>query len=131
METPHEAGPCIFCHAEERIWFANELAFATRDGMPVADGHALVIPRRHVVDFFALGASEVAACWSLIVRVRDELEQRPRRPDGYNVGVNAGIAAGQGVAHVHIHVIPRYRDDVADPRGGIRNLLPHVHRPAR
>ncbi|RIL07354.1 MAG: HIT family protein [Proteobacteria bacterium] len=121
------ARDCIFCAAEGRIWLANELAFATRDARPVSRGHTLVVPRRHCEDFFALRADEVAACWELIVRVRAQLAAEPAPPDGFNVGVNAGEAAGQSVPHVHVHVIPRYRGDVASPRGGVRNVVPHAH----
>lgn len=121
-----EADParCVFCHAEDRVWFANDLAFATRDGMPVSPGHTLVVPRRHCLDFFTLMPDEVVACFALICRVRDDLDRQPRRPDGYNIGINIGVAGGQGIAHVHLHVIPRYQGDVPNPRGGIRNLFP-------
>ena len=104
--------------------FANALAFATRDGMPVARGHTLVLPRRHCLDFFSLTPEEVSSCFSLICQVRDDLDRQDHPPDGYNIGINIGVSAGQGVAHVHLHVIPRYRGDVPNPRGGIRNLLP-------
>jgi diadenosine tetraphosphate (Ap4A) HIT family hydrolase len=115
---------CIFCHAEDRVLFANQLAFATRDGMPVSEGHTLVVPRRHCIDFFSLTPDEVSACFALICRVREDLDQQPHPPDGYNVGINIGVAGGQGIAHIHLHVIPRYHGDVPNPRGGIRNLLP-------
>lgn len=111
----------------------SERAFATLDAHPVADGHALIIPRRHVVSLFDLTAAEFADIWPLLVRVRAVIEET-RRPDGYNVGWNNGVAAGQSVPHVHCHVIPRYEGDVPVPRGGIRNLLliagPPEHGPA-
>ena len=119
--------PCPLCQAEDRILLQNELAFATRDQFPVAEGHTLIVPRRHTVDFFDLTAGEVAACYALAREVRDGLARGPRPPDGYNVGVNVGAAGGQGVWHVHLHLIPRRLGDVAEPRGGVRNILPHRH----
>lgn len=119
---------CIFCDAEDRMLLSNALAFATRDNMPVSRGHTLIIPQRHCTDFFELTSEEIKACFELLCAVREELESRPDPPDGYNVGVNVGTAGGQGVPHVHLHLIPRYRGDIAEPRGGIRNILP-CHRP--
>lgn len=94
------------------------------DGFPVAAGHALVVPRRHVADFFDLLASEQADAWSLVALVRDELASSTGATD-FTVGLNAGVAAGQTVGHAHIHVIPRTAGDVPDPRGGVRWVLPH------
>ncbi len=105
----------------------NELAYATRDQFPVAEGHTLIVPHRHTSDFFDLTPEEVVACYRLARQVRTELASGPHPPDGYTVGVNVGAAAGQGVWHVHLHVIPRRLGDVVEPRGGIRNLLPHRH----
>jgi diadenosine tetraphosphate (Ap4A) HIT family hydrolase len=123
-----DAPPCIFCHAEDRILVANALAFATRDAAPVSPGHTLVVPRRHCETPFELTPDEVAACFALLRDVRAGLLASAHPPDGFNVGVNVGAAGGQGVAHVHVHVIPRYAGDVPDPRGGIRNILPFRHR---
>jgi diadenosine tetraphosphate (Ap4A) HIT family hydrolase len=89
----------------------------------VNEGHALVIPKRHVADFFELAASERNACFELVAEVKAKLETR-FLPDGYNVGINVGAAAGQTIFHVHIHVIPRYTGDVASPRGGVRGVIP-------
>lgn len=118
-------GPCPFCPPRlggERIVAENDAAIATFDAHPVAPGHALIVPRRHVTSIFELDAAEFAAFWPLIGAVRAVIEER-HRPDGYNVGWNDGVAAGQSVPHSHCHVIPRYRGDVPVPRGGIRNLL--------
>ncbi len=105
-------------------WVAsNALAFAIRDAFPVSDGHTLVIPRRHVAGFFDCTPAERAALFDLVDAVKRDLD-RSHEPDGYNVGVNAGAAAGQTVAHAHVHVIPRYRGDVDDPRGGVRHVIP-------
>jgi superfamily II DNA or RNA helicase/diadenosine tetraphosphate (Ap4A) HIT family hydrolase/HKD family nuclease len=102
---------------------ANDLAFAVRDRFPVSAGHTLIITRRVVPDFFACSDAEKAALLELVDQVKADLD-RTHRPDGYNVGFNAGVAAGQTVMHVHVHVIPRYHQDVEDPRGGVRYVIP-------
>lgn len=96
------------------------IAFA--DGFPASPGHTLVIPRRHVASYFECTAEEKSALWGVVERVRDVLIER-HGPDGFNVGFNAGAAAGQTVHHAHVHVIPRYRGDVLDPRGGVRHAV--------
>jgi diadenosine tetraphosphate (Ap4A) HIT family hydrolase len=101
----------------------NEHAAAFPDAFPLNDGHCLIVPRRHEADFFALTAEEQAAVWALLSEVRRHIEA-DGMPDGYNVGINVGEAAGQTVAHAHLHLIPRYRADVLDPRGGIRCVIP-------
>jgi diadenosine tetraphosphate (Ap4A) HIT family hydrolase len=116
--------PCPFCtlHAG-RIVHANDLALAIRDAYPVAEGHTLVLPRRHVGSFFELTADERAAVLGLLDHARDTL-QRERPADGWNIGINDGPAAGQTVPHVHVHLIPRHVGDCADPRGGVRWIFP-------
>jgi diadenosine tetraphosphate (Ap4A) HIT family hydrolase len=89
----------------------------------VSDGHALVIPRRHVASFFDTTPEERQAMFDLLDEAKTLLD-RAHRPDGYNLGINNGQAAGQSVMHVHLHVIPRYRGDKDDPRGGVRWVLP-------
>ncbi len=101
----------------------NDLAVAFADAFPLSLGHCLVVPRRHEADFLALTSQEQAAVWALVAPVRRSIEG-DRVPDGYNIGINVGEAAGQTVVHAHLHVIPRYRGDVADPRGGIRWIIP-------
>jgi len=101
----------------------NELCFAIFDKYPVNPGHVLVIPYRHVADYFELTKEEKIAAVELIDEVKKFLD-REFSPDGYNVGVNVGKWAGQTVMHVHIHVIPRYRGDVEDPTGGVRGVIP-------
>jgi superfamily II DNA or RNA helicase/diadenosine tetraphosphate (Ap4A) HIT family hydrolase/SOS-response transcriptional repressor LexA len=104
---------------------ANELAFAVRDGFPVSPGHTLVVTRRLVPTWFEATAAEQSAVMELVAEVRRLLDESLLpRPDGYNVGFNAGEAAGQTVPHLHVHVIPRYYGDVADPRGGVRHVIP-------
>lgn len=115
---------CIFCDcidSKDRFVAENELAFAIYDAFPVNEGHVLVIPKRHFRSFFEATKAEVAAIYDLLHEARALLEVR-LKPDGYNVGVNIGEAAGQTVMHLHVHLIPRYRGDVENPRGGIRNL---------
>ncbi len=109
----------------------NRLAFAFRDNYPVSPGHTLVVTRRHVPDFFSCTAEERHAILDLVDSVKADLDLNwarvdgaGRQPDGYNVGFNAGEAAGQTVMHVHVHVIPRFRGDVEDPRGGVRYVIP-------
>jgi diadenosine tetraphosphate (Ap4A) HIT family hydrolase len=101
----------------------NPLAVAFADSYPVSPGHTLIVSRRHVADFFSLTEQEQTALWSLLPCVQASLE-RAHRPPAYNIGVNVGEAAGQTVAHVHVHVIPRYQGDMPDPRGGVRWVLP-------
>jgi diadenosine tetraphosphate (Ap4A) HIT family hydrolase len=114
---------CPFCWLPaERILEANAQGFVAADAFPVSAGHALVIPRRHVVSFFELTEGEVIAVHELMRRMKQRLDET-LKPDGYNIGINAGAASGQTVGHVHIHLIPRYAGDVADPVGGVRNII--------
>jgi diadenosine tetraphosphate (Ap4A) HIT family hydrolase len=118
------ADACPFCDASpERILGSNDHAIAIPDGYPVADGHTLVVPRRHVNSLFDLSSEERAAVWALADEVRQQLFER-FRPDGFNVGLNDGLAAGQTVDHAHVHVIPRFEGDVPDPKGGVRWVIP-------
>jgi diadenosine tetraphosphate (Ap4A) HIT family hydrolase len=115
---------CPFCHLEKtRIRLESEFALAFFDAFPVVDGHMLVVPKRHVASLFDLSEEEQAALWTLVVTVRAELIDQ-LKADGVNVGVNDGAAAGQTVMHAHVHVIPRRTGDVADPRGGVRWIVP-------
>ena len=115
---------CHFCRLEtNRIRLEGEYALALLDGFPVTQGHTLVIPKRHVASLFELPAEEQAAVWALVAQVRAVLLAE-LRPDGFNVGLNDGPAAGQTVTHAHVHVIPRRHGDVADPRGGVRWVVP-------
>ena len=116
--------PCPFCALPtDRVWLANEHAIAFRDGFPISPGHALVIPREHYPSVFDAPHGVVESVWDLVAEVRQALIAESN-PDGFNVGLNDGESAGQTVMHGHIHVIPRFSGDVADPRGGIRWVLP-------
>ena len=113
---------CPFCDIEEPI-LKNDLAYARYDKYPVNEGHLLIVPFRHVSDFFALTTDERDAVFQLVDKAK-ELFDRKYKPDGYNIGVNVGEAAGQTVWHVHVHVIPRYKGDMEDPSGGVRGVIP-------
>lgn len=118
-------GPCPFCPPDlsrERLLAETARAIAAFDAHPVADGHALIIPRRHVTSLFDLDREEFADFFPLLRTVRAAIEET-RQPDGYTIGWNNGEAAGQSVPHLHCHIIPRYWGDVPVPRGGLRNLL--------
>jgi diadenosine tetraphosphate (Ap4A) HIT family hydrolase len=116
---------CPFCNFRQaRVLHGNELAVALRDEFPVSKGHSLIIPRRHVQSWFAATEAERAAMLELVDRIRERLDDGEDRPDGYNIGINDGEAAGQTVMHLHLHLIPRFHGDVPDPRGGVRHVIP-------
>jgi len=111
---------CPFCEPEpDRRWLEDSVAIALRDAFPVAEGHTLVVPVRHVASIFDLALAERADLWRLVGKARDRLQQE-LRPHGFNIGLNGGCAAGQTVMHAHVHIIPRFLGDAPDPRGGIR-----------
>jgi len=116
--------PCPFCSVPvERVVAGNDRAFAVRDGYPISSGHTLIITRRHVASFFDVTEDERTVMLLLLDQAKEELDAQ-FHPSGYNIGINDGVDAGQTVAHVHIHLIPRYRGDAKDPRGGVRGVLP-------
>ena len=115
---------CPFCTLPaERIIDGSQHGLVVRDGFPISPGHTLIIPRRHIGSFFDLGDDERIDLLSLLDRAKSVLVQE-FAPQGYNIGVNDGPAAGQTVPHLHIHLIPRYEGDRADPRGGVRWIIP-------
>ena len=115
---------CLFCAIPgDQVLIEHPLAVAKRDGYPVTKGHTLIIPRRHVASFFEATEEERHAMLKLLDEAKVMLDQE-HSPDGYNIGINNGAAAGQTVMHLHIHLIPRYAGDNADPRGGIRWIFP-------
>ena len=120
MRDPND--PCLFCTPRD-VTRQNALAYAARDSFPLSPGHHLIIPFRHVADFFDLSAQELVACMELVVAVKEDVAAE-LAPDGYNVGVNVGPAGGQSILHVHVHLIPRYAGDHPRPRGGIRHIIP-------
>ncbi len=120
MSDPNN--PCRFCSPRE-VTGRNELAYCERDSYPVSPGHSLIIPFRHCASFFDLTSEEVTACMELLAHERVVLDDE-FSPDGYNFGVNVNAAAGQGIFHVHIHLIPRYTGDSSRPQGGVRQVIP-------
>ncbi len=115
---------CPFCSPSDgEVVLRNHLWYARLDLYPVNQGHLLLIPFRHEPNFLALSPEEQSAALELLAQARSKLESE-FHPDGYNVGINVGEAAGQTVAHAHIHIIPRYAGDVPDPRGGVRFVIP-------
>jgi len=118
--------PCLFCKDARGVSLGNDLAYSARDSYPASPGHTLVVPRRHVASFFELTPEEIRACMDLITEERRLLDAE-FRPDGYNIGVNVGQAAGQSIFHAHIHIIPRYQGDVENPQGGVRHVTKKGH----
>ena len=115
---------CAFCELPpERIVLSNKHGMVVRDAYPISPGHTLIIPRRHVGSFFAIDVAVRDALLALLEEAKRRLDKE-FKPDGYNIGINDGAAAGQTVAHLHIHLIPRYAGDRDDPRGGVRWIMP-------
>lgn len=118
---------CPFCSvnqtSEKGSMPSNSLAHIRLDGFPVSEGHLLIVPNRHAADWFDLTPAEQQAIMELVEQGKQWLEKR-YHPDGYNIGMNCGTAAGQTVMHMHCHLIPRYAGDQQDPRGGVRWVIP-------
>ena len=115
---------CPFCTLPaHRIIDANEHGIVVRDGFPVSKGHTLIIPKRHVGSFFEITDEERADLLVLLNKAKVVIQEE-FNPDGYNIGINDGPAAGQTVPHLHLHLIPRYKGDRNDPRGGVRWIIP-------
>lgn len=114
---------CPFCSLPDgdKV-LASELCFARWDKYPVTEGHLLIVPNRHVADYFAVTTEEKTALWAMVDESKRLLAER-FRPDGYNVGINVGTTAGQTVMHCHIHLIPRRLGDSVNPRGGVRAVI--------
>lgn len=134
LSTPKDS--CLFCNLDNtRILKANSHALAIFDAFPVSPGHTLILPKRHISSFFDATQEEQASMFELLSDMRDLLADPSSSsvarqgslttpPDGFNVGINDGEAAGQTVMHLHIHLIPRYAGDTHDPRGGVRWIMP-------
>ena len=123
----HRQENCLFCSIQtddrKRIVAENELAYAIRDGFPVAEGHTLLIPKRHTPDYFGLVQSEVHAINALMTEQKNLLSLIDSSIEGFNIGMNCGEVAGQTVFHCHVHLIPRRKGDVENPRGGVRHVI--------
>ena len=123
MRNPND--PCLFCNIKESgLADENILAYASYDTYPVSDLHCLIIPKRHVKDYFDLSDDEVIACNNLIKQIKDEILSKDLSVKGFNVGTNSGVIAGQSIMHCHIHLIPRREGDVDNPQGGVRSVIP-------
>ena len=122
MKDPNN--PCLFCNTNNKEYLIeNDLAFATFDSYPVSKNHLLVIPKRHVENYFDLSNDEILACNEIIKLIKKKLEQDDQTIKGFNLGSNNGKAAGQSINHCHIHLIPRRLGDVDNPQGGVRAVI--------
>ncbi|WP_207208041.1 HIT family protein [Xylanivirga thermophila] len=120
---------CILCDIynknKEKVIAENELSFAIYDNFPVNEGHTLILPKRHFDNFFDATQEEINQIYSLIHICKENIDEK-YKPTGYNIGVNVGYDGGQTIWHVHIHMIPQYKGDVKNPRGGIRRIKPEL-----
>ena len=123
MRDPNN--PCLFCDSKKSgIAHENDLAYASYDSYPVSDHHCLIIPKRHIKDYFDMTNDELIACNDLIQIVKNEILSKDVNVKGFNIGTNAGKIAGQSIMHCHIHLIPRRKGDVENPKGGVRGVIP-------
>ena len=124
MRDPNN--PCLFCNIKESgCAHENELAYASYDTYPVSEYHCLVIPKRHVKDFFDLTNEELLACNDLIKTVKNDIVYKDKNVAGFNLGTNIGKVSGQSINHCHFHLIPRRKGDVDNPQGGVRSVIPN------
>ena len=123
MRDPNN--PCLFCNVPSSDYiFENNLAFSTFDPYPVSKHHALIIPKRHVENYFDMSEDEVLSGNQLIKKMKNKLQELDSTVDGFNIGTNSGKLAGQSIMHCHIHLIPRRKNDVDNPQGGVRGVIP-------
>jgi len=123
MRDPNN--PCLFCDSKKSgIAQENDLAYASYDSYPVSDHHCLIIPKRHIKDYFDMTNDELIACNDLIQMIKNEILEKDKTVKGFNIGTNAGKIAGQSIMHCHIHLIPRREGDVDNPQGGVRSVIP-------
>ena len=123
MKDPNN--PCLFCNSKNSgIAHENKLAYASYDTYPVSELHCLIIPKRHIKDYFELNDDELIACNDLIRLIKDEILEKDETVKGFNIGTNINKIAGQSIMHCHIHLIPRREGDVENPQGGVRSVIP-------
>ena len=123
MKDPNN--PCLFCNSEKSgCAHENELAYASYDSYPVSEYHCLIIPKRHIKDYFDLSNEELIACNILIKIVKKEITNKDSSVKGFNLGTNIGKVSGQSILHCHFHLIPRREGDVENPQGGVRSVIP-------
>lgn len=126
-QTPKQIqSSCIFCNpdSERELIVESAMAYSIFDKYPVNKGHALIIPKKHVANYFELSFKEQSACWFMLNKVKEIVSEK-FKPNGFNIGINVGETAGQTIHHVHIHLIPRYNGDVEEPKGGVRGVIPN------
>lgn len=124
MKDPNS--PCLFCNIKESgLAIENDLAYASYDSYPVSKYHCLVIPKRHIKDYFELTNEELLACNDLIKLVKNEILNKDLTINGFNIGTNVGKVSGQSILHCHFHLIPRRKGDVENPQGGVRSVIPN------
>jgi len=117
---------CFFCSIKpEKKIVDGQLAFVIEDDFPVTEFHSLIIPKRHVVSYFDLSEQELLEINKLLKERKEQILAKDESVTGFNVGVNVGADAGQSIFHVHVHLIPRRKGDVAEPCGGVRGVIPH------
>tara|TARA_Y100000768_G_scaffold194185_1_gene145738 strand:- start:64 stop:465 length:402 start_codon:yes stop_codon:yes gene_type:complete len=123
MKDPNN--PCLFCNTENKEYiFENNLAYSTFDTYPVSEFHLLIVPKRHIKNYFELTNNEMIACNKIILLSKNKIEQMDQTIKGFNIGINCGKVAGQSIMHCHIHLIPRREGDVENPQGGVRGVIP-------
>ena len=123
MRDPNN--PCLFCNIKESgVAHENDFAYASFDSYPVSEDHCLIIPKRHIKDYFELSEEELIACDKLIKIVKDEIISKDDSVKGFNLGTNVGKVSGQSIFHCHFHLIPRRYGDVENPQGGVRSVIP-------
>ena len=124
MKDPNN--PCLFCNIKKTGYVCeNDLAYASYDTYPVTEHHCLIIPKRHMIDYFDLSKDELLACNDLIKIIKNEIINKDHTVNGFNLGTNIGKVSGQSIFHCHFHLIPRRKGDVDNPQGGIRSVIPN------
>ena len=124
MNDPNN--PCLFCNSEKSgCAHENDLAYASYDSYPVSEYHCLIIPKRHIKDYFDLSNDELVSCNKLIKIVKEEIINKDPSVKGFNLGTNIGKVSGQSILHCHFHLIPRREGDVENPQGGVRSVIPN------
>ena len=124
MRDPNN--PCLFCNINQTEYaYENNLAYASYDSYPVTKHHCLIIPKRHIVDYFDLSKDELLACNDLIKIIKNEILVKDHSVKGFNLGTNIGKVSGQSIFHCHFHLIPRREGDVDNPQGGVRSVIPN------
>ena len=124
MKDPNN--PCLFCNVEKSgCAYENRLAYASYDSYPVTEHHCLIIPKRHIKDYFDLSNEELLACNDLVQIVKKEIIKKDPSVKGFNLGTNIGKVSGQSILHCHLHLIPRRKGDVDNPQGGVRSVIPN------